>query len=129
MKLNRKTVCYHFLIQATGNPKLHSKQWQKSPKPDQVHRHLQNGKTGLNSSWARCKYIHFFNSQKSKKKDSLCHLAMCKILWKAHSCWMDQIISKTEHLPQWIIYIWTKWRHTVLLYRCCSFTVTGYSVL
>lgn len=102
----------------------------QSTKPEQVCRHQQNGKTVFELMNKMHMHISFDSQhwKKKNKKGSLCELAMGKVLWKVHSCWMDQIISKDECLSQLIT--WTKCRYAFLLYhRYCSFMLIKHRLL
>lgn len=104
----------------------------QSTKPEQVCRHQQNGKTVFELMNKMQMHISFDSQhwKKKNKKGSLCELAMCKVLWKVHSCWMDQIISKDELLSQLITYINQLQIYAFLLYhRCCSFILTKHRLL
>lgn len=96
-----------FSFSSQENPScLVSTEKMQSTRPEQVCWLQQNRNTGFKVRNKMQMYTSF-NSQhwKRKKRGSLCEMAMCKVLWKVHSCWMNQIISKAELLSQLITYM------------------------
>lgn len=98
-------------------------------KSDRVHKAPSEWKDWF-ELMSKMQIYTFFNSQRSKKKDSVCDLAMCKLLWKSAF-----LLNGSNHQQDWTsptmnyIYMKKMERYTVSLYGCCRFTFTGYRVL